>query len=145
MVTYFINSKLKKTHVFFLNFDLYFYLLQERTSFRKSCCPFGWGVWNIYETAPWFCGRFWIRSKKKKLSKNLFLLYSAVNRVMYFINWLFVLQLHNEEVRAFIDKVATMLTAKYPESVKNIVEKFSPSKGQRNQILVNELKWKEFY
>ncbi|XP_078339182.1 uncharacterized protein LOC111132265 isoform X4 [Crassostrea virginica] len=36
--------------------------------------------------------------------------------------------LHNEEVRAFIDKVATMLTAKYPESVKNIVEKFSPSK-----------------
>lgn len=145
MVTYFINSKLKKTHVFFLNFDLYFYLLQERTSFRKSCCPFGWGVWNIYETAPWFCGRFWIRSKKKKLSKNLFLLYSAVNRVMYFINWLFFLQLHNEEVRAFIDKVATMLTAKYPESVKNIVEKFSPSKGQRNQILVNELKWKEFY
>lgn len=145
MVTYFINSKLKKTHVFFLNFDLYFYLLQERTSFRKSCCPFGWGVWNIYETAPWFCGRFWIRSKKKKLSKNLFLLYSAVNRVMYFINWLFFLQLHNEEVRAFIDKVATMLTAKYPESVKNIVEKFSPSKGQRNQILVKELKWKEFY
>lgn len=145
MVTYFINSKLKKKHVFFLNFDLYFYLLQERTSFRKSCCPFGWGVWNIYETAPWFCGRFWIRSKKKKLSKNLFLLYSAVNRVMYFINWLFFLQLHNEEVRAFIDKVATMLTAKYPESVKNIVEKFSPSKGQRNQILVNELKWKEFY
>lgn len=145
MVTYFINSKLKKTHVFFLNFDLYFYLLQERTSFRKSCCPFGWGVWNIYETAPWFCRRFWIRSKKKKLSKNLFLLYSAVNRVMYFINWLFFLQLHNEEVRAFIDKVATMLTAKYPESVKNIVEKFSPSKGQRNQILVNELKWKEFY
>lgn len=145
MVTYFINSKLKKTHVFFLNFDLYFYLLQERTSFRKSCCPFGWGVWNIYETAPWFCGRFWIRSKKKKMSKNLFLLYSAVNRVMYFINWLFFLQLHNEEVRAFIDKVATMLTAKYPESVKNIVEKFSPSKGQRNQILVNELKWKEFY
>lgn len=57
----------------------------------------------------------------------------------------FFLQLHNEEVRAFIDKVATMLTAKYPESVKNIVEKFSPSKGQRNQILVNELKWKEFY
>lgn len=54
-------------------------------------------------------------------------------------------QLHNEEVRAFIDKVATMLTAKYPESVKNIVEKFSPSKGQRNQILVNELKWKVFY
>lgn len=145
MVTYFINSKLKKNHVFFLNFNLYFYLLQERTSFRKSCCPFGWGVWNIYETAPWFCGRFWIRSKKKKLSKNLFLLYSAVNRVMYFINWLFFLQLHNEEVRAFIDKVATMLTAKYPESVKNIVEKFSPSKGQRNQILVNELKWKEFY
>lgn len=145
MVTYFINSKLKKTHVFFLNFDLYFYLLQERTSFRKSCCPFGWGVWNIYETAPWFCGRFWIRGKKKNLSKNLFLLYSAVNRVMYFINWLFFLQLHNEEVRAFIDKVATMLTAKYPESVKNIVEKFSPSKGQRNQILVNELKWKEFY
>lgn len=145
MVTYFINSKLKKTHAFFLNFDLYFYLLQERTSFRKSCCPFGWGVWNIYETAPWFCGRFWIRSKKKNLSKNLFLLYSAVNRVMYFINWLFFLQLHNEEVRAFIDKVATMLTAKYPESVKNIVEKFSPSKGQRNQILVNELKWKEFY
>lgn len=145
MVTYFINSKLKKTHVFFLNFDLYFYLLQERTSFRKSCCPFGWGVWNIYETAPWFCGRFWIRSKKKKLSKNLFLLYLAVNRVMYFINWLFFLQLHNEEVRAFIDKVATMLTAKYPESVKNIVEKFSPSKGQRNQILVKELKWKEFY
>lgn len=145
MVTYFINSKLKKTHVFFLNFDLYFYLLQERTSFRKSCCPFGWGVWNIYETAPWFCGRFWIRSKKKKLTENLFLLYSAVNRVMYFINWLFFLQLHNEEVRAFIDKVATMLTAKYPESVKNIVEKFSPSKGQRNQILVNELKWKEFY
>lgn len=144
MVTYFINSKLKKKHVFFLNFDLYFYLLQERTSCRKSCCPFGWGVWNIYETAPWFCGRFWIRSKKKKLSKNLFLLYSAVNRVMYFINWLFFLQLHNEEVRAFIDKVATMLTAKYPESVKNIVEKFSPSKGQRNQILVNELKWKEF-
>lgn len=140
MVTYFINSKLKKTHVLFLNFDLYFYLLQERTSFRKSCCPFGWGVWNIYETAPWFCGRFWIRSKKKKLSENLFLLYSAVNRVMYFINWLFFLQLHNEEVRAFIDKVATMLTAKYPESVKNIVEKFSPSKGQRNQILVNELK-----
>lgn len=140
MVTYFINSKLKKKHVFFLNFDLYFYLLQERTSFRKSCCPFGWGVWNIYETAPWFCGRFWIRSKKKKLSENLFLLYSAVNRVMYFINWLFFLQLHNEEVRAFIDKVATMLTAKYPESVKNIVEKFSPSKGQRNQILVNELK-----
>lgn len=37
-------------------------------------------------------------------------------------------ELHNEEVRAFIDKVATMLTAKYPESVKNIVEKFSPSK-----------------
>lgn len=140
MVTYFINSKLKKKHVFFLNFDLYFYLLQERTSFRKSCCPFGWGVWNIYETAPWFCGRFWIRSKKKKLSENLFLLYSAVNRVMYFINWLFFLQLHNEEVRAFIDKVATMLTAKYPESVKNIVEKFSPSKGQRNQILVKELK-----
>lgn len=131
--------------MFFLNFDLYFYLLQERTSFRKSCCPFGWGVWNIYETAPWFCGRFWIRSKKKICSKNLFLLYSAVNRVMYFINWLFFLQLHNEEVRAFIDKVATMLTAKYPESVKNIVEKFSPSKGQRNQILVKELKWKEFY
>lgn len=131
--------------MFFLNFDLYFYLLQERTSFRKSCCPFGWGVWNIYETAPWFCGRLWIRSKKKNLSKNLFLLHSAVNRVMYFINWLFFLQLHNEEVRAFIDKVATMLTAKYPESVKNIVEKFSPSKGQRNQILVKELKWKEFY
>lgn len=64
---------------------------------------------------------------------------------MYFINWLFFLQLHNEEVRAFIDKVATMLTAKYPESVKNIVEKFSPSKGQKNQKLVNELKWKEFY
>lgn len=83
--------------------------------------------------------------RKKKLSKNLFLLYSAVNRVMYFINWLFFLQLHNEEVRAFIDKVATMLTAKYPESVKNIVEKFSPSKGQKNQKLVNELKWKEFY
>lgn len=29
MVTYFINSKLKKTHVFFLHFDLYFYLLRK--------------------------------------------------------------------------------------------------------------------
>lgn len=46
------------------------------------------------------------------------------------MEWLFLhFKLHNEEVRAFIDKVATMLTAKYPESVKNIVEKFSPSKG----------------
>ncbi|XP_061196252.1 uncharacterized protein LOC133204520 [Saccostrea echinata] len=52
--------------------------------------------------------------------------------------------LHNEEVRAFIDKVATMLSAKYPESVKNIVDKFSPSKEKivatetGNQALLRE-------
>ncbi|XP_048751885.1 uncharacterized protein LOC125663636 isoform X2 [Ostrea edulis] len=52
--------------------------------------------------------------------------------------------IHNEEVRAFIDKVATMLSAKYPESVKNIVEKFSPSKEKivatetGNQTLLRE-------
>ena len=51
------------------------------------------------------------------------------------MEWLFLyFKLHNEEVRAFIDKVATMLTAKYPESVKNIVEKFSPSKGLQKNI-----------
>lgn len=45
-------------------------------------------------------------------------------------------QIHNEEVRAFIDKVATMLSAKYPESVKNIVEKFSPSKGLCKKLVL---------
>lgn len=144
MVTYFINSKLKKNHVFFLNFDLYFYLLQERTSFRKSCCPFGWGVWNIYETAPWFCGRFWIRSKKRKLSKNLFLLYSAVNRVMYFINWLFFCSYTMKKLELSLIKLPQCSLLNI-QSLWKTLWKNSVLQKVRNQILVNELKWKEFY
>lgn len=86
MVTYFIISKLKK-NMFFSSVLIYIFIY-----YRKEP-PSGRVVALLVEEfetfmkqRPGFVEDSGSEVRKKKLSKNLFLLYSAVNRVMYFIN-----------------------------------------------------------
>jgi hypothetical protein len=53
-----------------------------------------------------------------------------INKLLIHIQKLIQISFHNDEVVAFIDKVAKLLQRRHPEVSKLITEKFVPVKGK---------------